>query len=192
MLVARHEGASQARSLGSDALDALEELGVRLSDVLSADRLLLVEGPTDEALLRVWFPEELANQRVAVVNAVGGDNARYARHLRTWLAEADLLGDRRDLFLRDRDELSEADIKSLEAGGFVCVPLRREIENYLLDAAALADFVNTKLAGRKSRLARFSAPCGWSPMSANRLWCSSASAVNWHQFALWTTIYVRN
>jgi hypothetical protein len=144
VLVTRHAGASQVRSLGSNALDALDELGVRLSDVLSADRLLLVEGPTDAAILRVWFPEMLANQRVAVIPAVGGDNARYARHLQAWLSEADRLGDRRVLFLRDRDELPEAEVKSLETGGFVRVPLRREIENYLLDEAAVAQFINNQ------------------------------------------------
>ena len=138
LLVTRHAGTSEVRSLGSETLDALDELGVRLSDVLSADRLLLVEGPTDEAVLETWFPEHLRNPRVAVIQAGGGDSARYAGHLRSWLARADRLGDRRVLFLRDRDELPDAQIRKLEDGGYVKVPLRRELENYLLDAAALA------------------------------------------------------
>lgn len=83
-------------------------------------------------------PEYLGNPRVAIIQAVGGDNARYARHLQDWLAKADRLGDRRVLFMRDRDELPEAEVRSLEEGGFVSVPLRREIENYLLDPEALS------------------------------------------------------
>jgi hypothetical protein len=132
------------RSLGTETLDALAELGVRLSDVLSADRLLLVEGPTDETVLETWFPEHLRNPRVAVIQGDGGDSARYARHLRSWLAKADRFGDRRVLFLRDRDELSDVVIKKLEDGGFVKVPLRRELENYLLDPTAIAAVISER------------------------------------------------
>jgi hypothetical protein len=101
ILITRRSGNSQVRSLGSEALEALDELGVRLSDVLSADRLLLIEGTSDEEVFKIWFPEHLTNPRVALIPAGGGDNARYARRLQTWLTEADRLGDRRVLYLRD-------------------------------------------------------------------------------------------
>ena len=148
VLVTRQSGASTVRSLGGDALEALDELGVRLSDVLSADRLLLIEGKTDEAILRVWFPEYLSHPRIAVVQGIGGDNARYARHLQSWLAQADRLGDRRVLYIRDRDELPEAEVKSLEQGDYVRVPLRREIENYLLDGDALTAIIRKRQKDR--------------------------------------------
>jgi predicted ATP-dependent endonuclease of OLD family len=147
VLVTRQSGNSQVKSLGSEALEALDELGVRLSDVLSADRLLLIEGITDEEIFKIWFPQSLTNPRVTLIPAGGGDNARYARRLQAWLTEADRLGDRRVLYLRDRDELPIAEVENLEKGGFVKVPLRRELENYLLDEVALA----TVISERKKR-----------------------------------------
>ena len=107
LLVTRQSGESHVRSLGTRSLEALHELGVQLSDVLSADRLLLLEGPSDEGVLSVWFPEHMTNPRLAVIHAPGGDGARYAHHLQAWLSQADRLGDRRVLYLRDRDELPE-------------------------------------------------------------------------------------
>jgi AAA domain, putative AbiEii toxin, Type IV TA system len=141
VLVTRESGDSHVKSLGNEALEALDELGVRLSDVLSADRLLLLEGTTDEAIFKIWFPQYLTNPRVALIPAGGGDNARYARRLQAWLTEADRLGDRRVLYLRDRDELPKTEIEALEKGGFVKVPLRRELENYLLDESAIAKVI---------------------------------------------------
>ncbi|HEY1915723.1 MAG TPA: AAA family ATPase [Streptosporangiaceae bacterium] len=144
LLVTRKSGNSSVRSLGTKALEALDELGVRLSDVLSADRLLLVEGTSDEAVFKIWFPEYLTNPRVALIPAGGGDNARYAHRLQTWLSEADQLGDRHVLYLRDRDELPKADVEYLEQGGIVKVPLRRELENYLIDQEALANVLQAR------------------------------------------------
>jgi hypothetical protein len=144
VLVTRQSGDSHVRSLGNEALEALDELGVRLSDVLSADRLLLIEGTSDEEVFKIWFPDLLTNPRVTLIPAGGGDNARYARRLQAWLTEADRLGDRRVLYLRDRDELPKADVENLEKGGFVRVPLRRELENYLLDEPAIAVIIQQR------------------------------------------------
>lgn len=119
-------------------------MGVRLSDVLSADRLLLIEGPSDQAVLAVWFSDHLKNPRLAVIPASGGDNARYAHHLQAWLSRADRLGDRRVLYLRDRDELPEQELERLEKTGVVKVALGRELENYLLDEAAIAAVIQQR------------------------------------------------
>jgi hypothetical protein len=48
------------------------------------------------------------------------------------------------LYLRDRDELPEVDIKTLETGGFVKLSLRRELENYLLDETVLAQLIQKR------------------------------------------------
>jgi predicted ATPase len=144
LLVTRQAGVSDVKSLGTESLEALDNLGVRLSDVLSADRLLLVEGPSDAAVLTTWLPDYLTNPRLAIIQASGGDNARYARHLQEWLSQADRLADRRVLYLRDRDELPASELAKLESTGVVKVALGRELENYLLDEAALTVVIQAR------------------------------------------------
>ncbi len=93
-------------SVDADPLALLKSLGVRLTDVLAADRVLVLEGTSDADVLDVWLPEVLRNPRVAVLAGEGGDNARHADRLAKWLAGTDRAGLRRVLYLRDRDELS--------------------------------------------------------------------------------------
>lgn len=72
-------------------------------------------------------------------NRKGGDNARHADQLAEWLAGVDRIGLRRVLYLRDRDELSPSVLRTLERSETVAVLQRRELENYLLDAEAVAE-----------------------------------------------------
>jgi len=113
--------------------------------VLSAEQVLIVEGPADEDVLAAWFPDLLRNPRVTVVQGGGGDNARYAELLAAWLAAADRLGTRRVLYVRDRDELPVSLLDRLVASPVVHVLERRELENYLLDADALTTVVSSLL-----------------------------------------------
>ena len=136
-LVTRNQGTSQVEPVNQDPLPLLRSLGVRLSDVLSADRVLVVEGPSDEDVLAAWFPELLRNPRVAVLYGEGGDNAVHADQLASWLAGTDRAGLRQVLYLRDRDELSQAALNRLAAAPTVYVLKRRELENYLLEPDAL-------------------------------------------------------
>jgi predicted ATPase len=146
LLVTRRSGRSEIQPIGQDSRETLNELGVRLSDVLSASRILLVEGETEERLLHIWFPEHLKTSRLAIVQTIGGDSVRHARHFQRWITSADQLGDRKVLFLRDRDELAPADLQFLESTGLVHVLDGREIENYLLDETALTITLEQKLA----------------------------------------------
>ena len=98
----------------------------------------MVEGPSDEGVLSTWFPEVLRDPRVAVLHGNGGHNARHADQLAAWLAGTDRVGLRRVLYLRDRDELSPQVLDKLTASPTVHVLRRRELENYLLDPAAIA------------------------------------------------------
>ena len=145
-LVARDGDASTVEPVSADPLPLLDELGVQLSDILSADRLLVLEGPSDQDVLRIWFPEILLSPRVAVLRGGGGDNARHAGQLAEWLLDADRAGRRRVLYLRDRDELAPELLDRLSKSPNVHVLRRRELENYLLDpealAAVLTRFVN--------------------------------------------------
>jgi predicted ATP-dependent endonuclease of OLD family len=139
-LVTRNQETSHVDPVGEDPLPVLRSLGVRLSDVLSADRILVVEGPSDEEILAAWFPGLLRNPRVAVIRGGGGDYASHANQLASWLAGIDRAGLRSVLYLRDRDELSAATLERLTASPAVYVLERRELENYLLEPTPLPPY----------------------------------------------------
>jgi predicted ATPase len=136
--VTRAHGVSTVAPVRDDPSALLNSLGVRLSDVLSATRVLVLEGPSDEDILGTWFPDVLRNPAVAILHGRGGDNARHADQLAEWLTGVDKIGLRRVLYLRDRDELSPSVLKTLEDSKTVAVLQRRELENYLLDPHAVA------------------------------------------------------
>jgi predicted ATPase len=138
-LLSRSAGASEIRPANPELIDVLEALGARPSDVLSADRLLLVEGTSDRDVLTAWWPELVENQRVAVIIGEGGRNARFADLLDQWIAKADRLG-RRILYIRDRDELTNESARRYSEQNNVYLLQRREMENYLLEADALVDY----------------------------------------------------
>lgn len=135
LLVERNEGVSRVREASDDLPDVLRELGVRLSDVLSADRVLVVEGPSDQAILETWFGERFIKHRVSVVVAAGGDLSFKADKLIEWIEEIDLT-DRKVVFLRDRDELPPTKVSELRDKGVHVLEVR-ELENYLCDPQAL-------------------------------------------------------
>ena len=143
LLVRRAKGASSVQPVEDDAAEALSELGIRFSDLLGAERLLLVEGPSDRKVLAQWFPDRMLDPRVAVVEAEGGDDARLVDRFDAWLKALDRLG-RPVLFLRDRDELPARLLDRLEASSLVYVLRRRELENYLLDPAAIAKVLSER------------------------------------------------
>jgi predicted ATP-dependent endonuclease of OLD family len=55
-LVSKPEGSTEIQLLDMEQAEARlpKELGVRLSSLFMFDRLVFVEGPTDEAILREW------------------------------------------------------------------------------------------------------------------------------------------
>jgi len=136
--VIREPGGARVVPVRDDPSDLLASLGVRLSDVLSATRVLVLEGSSDEDILGTWFPEVLRSPTLAVLHGGGGDNARHADRFAEWLTGVDKIGLRRVLYLRDRDEISPSVLKKLKALTSVGVLKRRELENYLLDPAAVA------------------------------------------------------
>lgn len=142
-LVNRSDGSAKIVRAESDRASVLTGLGVRLSDVLSAERILLVEGPSDKAILEAWFPDEMRNPSIAVIAGGGGDDARFAPLFEEWLSRADAIR-RKVLYLRDRDELSNDLLSRLEQSDVVYVIGRRELENYLLDADAITKALNDR------------------------------------------------
>ncbi|MEU9242840.1 AAA family ATPase [Streptomyces sp. NPDC048385] len=144
LAVSRNDGESVVSLVTTERATLLQELGVRLSDVLSAERILIVEGPTDKGILDAWFPAVLNNPRLVIVRGGGGYNARQAGRFAAWLDEADALGQRRVLYIRDRDELSADFLSTLEASENVYVLPCRELENLLLDEEATATVINAE------------------------------------------------
>lgn len=143
LLVRRARGVSTVQPVEDDSAEALTELGIRFSDLLSAERLLLVEGPSDRNILARWFPDRMLDPRVAVREAQGGDDARLVDRLDAWMKALDQLG-RPVLFLRDRDELPKRLLDRLEASPLVHVLQCRELENYLLDPAAITKVLSKR------------------------------------------------
>lgn len=131
------------------------ELGLRLSTVFMFDRLVFVEGPSDEAVLRELASElevDLARASVGFVQ-MGG-----VRNLSHFAAEGmiDLLTRRQVTmkFVIDRDERNHDDIvrlkEKLGPRADLMVLKRRELENYLLCPRALAEFVSGKRSEKES------------------------------------------
>jgi energy-coupling factor transporter ATP-binding protein EcfA2 len=138
---------------GDASLKLPSELGIRLSTVFMFDRLVFVEGPSDEAVLREFAKKleiDLTKSNVGFVYMQGTRNFAY------FAADAtlDLLARRkiRMHFIVDRDEKDDADINAmmqrLGDRSALAVFRKREIENYLLDPEAIGAFVE-----EKSRLA---------------------------------------
>jgi hypothetical protein len=128
-----------------------KELGIRLSSVFMFDRLVFVEGDSDETILRELSPLLGVNLSSANVGFIPIEGARNLAH---YAADATLsfLTKRqvRMWFLLDRDEKNERDIKKLaeRLGGRakLIVLHKREIENYLLCPRAIAEFIGYKRA----------------------------------------------
>ncbi|SEC17344.1 AAA domain-containing protein, putative AbiEii toxin, Type IV TA system [Streptomyces sp. 1222.5] len=144
--VSRKHGVSEAVVVTTERAHLLRELGMRMSDVLSAERILILEGPSDREILEAWFHDVLRSPKVVVLPGGGGYDARHAELLAKWLEVADQLGQRRVLYVRDRDELSGAFLEKLEKSPNTYLLPGREIENLLLDYEVIATLLSTERA----------------------------------------------
>jgi predicted ATPase len=146
-LVRRVDGVASLSNAVDRGVEALRLVGVHLSDVASAERVLLVEGDRDVEVMNAWFGTKLIRHGIAVVPMGGGDKAWHTETVIRVLQEADTL-DRRVVFLRDRDELSDESASKLGASGNIHLLARRELENYLLEPDAIAQVLDgATLAG---------------------------------------------
>jgi putative ATP-dependent endonuclease of OLD family len=125
------------------------ELGLRLSTVFMFDRLLFVEGPSDEGVLRMLAK----NREIDFTKSnIGFVHMRGVRNFAHFAAEGtlDLLSKRQIhlWFLSDRDERDDQDVANMltKLGGRATLKVlkRRELENYLLDGRAVRAFINDK------------------------------------------------
>ncbi|MCX4994309.1 AAA family ATPase [Streptomyces longwoodensis] len=138
--VSRDADGARVNPVSNNRAEVLHALGVRLSDALSAERLLVLEGKSDELIMQQWFPELIGNPAVAIIRGEGGDSARHVDILGKWLEQADQIGLRKILYVRDRDELPQRLLDKLEAKETAFLLPCREIENLLLDFDALSAY----------------------------------------------------
>ncbi len=131
------------------ALRIPAELGLRLSAVFMFDRLVFVEGPSDEDVIRQVASKlnvDLTKNNTGFVHMGGVRNfAHFAAD-----ATLDLLTRRqvRMFFIADRDERDDDEVRrmmeKLGERANLKVLDRRELENYLLNPGAVAAFVCDK------------------------------------------------
>ncbi|OYD95149.1 hypothetical protein CDG77_10505 [Nostoc sp. 'Peltigera membranacea cyanobiont' 213] len=125
------------------------ELGIRLSSLFMFDRLVFVEGPSDEDVIREWASILGINLAQASVGFVPMGGVRNLAHFATE-ATINFLSKRRVsvFFILDRDEREEDEVKRLftQLGdkAKLVVLKKRELENYLLSPSAIAKFIELK------------------------------------------------
>jgi len=127
-----------------------QELGLRLSSLFMYERLVFVEGPSDEDVLREWASTLRCNLSRANVGFVNMGGSRNIKHF----ASARIVGflNRRGVqtwFVLDRDENGAEDISKLHSVlGKSCkltvLPVR-EIENYLVKPSALSKYISKRI-----------------------------------------------
>jgi putative ATP-dependent endonuclease of the OLD family len=133
-----------------------KELGIRLSSLFMFDRLVMVEAPSDEHVIREWSSTlgiNLSQANVGFITMSGARDLHYfaAETILTFLSKRRV----KMWFLIDRDERASTDIAKLEKAlgdkAVVKVLNRREMENYLLCPRAIVEFILVKkeLGGAK-------------------------------------------
>ncbi|QUY41042.1 ATP-dependent endonuclease [Acaryochloris marina] len=126
-----------------------QELGIRLSSLFMFDRLVFVEGITDEDAIREWASVLGVNLSQANVGFIRMGGARNFAHFATeetlnFLAKRQV----RMWFLIDRDEKDDSEILKMQArlgeNAKLKVLNKREVENYLICPRAVRSFIEYK------------------------------------------------
>lgn len=150
--LATKNGSTQIQRVDvSEAEEAIpRELGIRLSSLFMYDRLLFVEGASDEAVLREWGATLGANFGAAGVGFVPMGGVRNLAHFAADQTLSFLTKRRVKMwFLIDRDERADEDVTRLEKAlgkqAILVVLGRRELENYLLAPQAVTTVIRDKL-----------------------------------------------
>jgi hypothetical protein len=155
-LVRREGYRSSVKALKLDQVDELREvtreLGISMTDVFAADRIVWVEGPTEEICFPEIYKAETkksvpASCKILAVSDTGrlteGKNKAAIFQLYRALAEkaAPLVSDVK--FSLDSETLTPEQKTDLEraARGSVDFLPRRHLECYLINAASIADFI---------------------------------------------------
>ena len=142
---------TQIRQLDVEEAEAEipQELGIRLSSLFMFDRLIFVEGQSDEDILREWASTLGINLSQANVGFIHMGGARNFAHFATEATLSFLRKRQIQMwFLIDRDEKEDYEVSNLQKilgqKATVKVLQRREIENYLICPRVIKDFIEFK------------------------------------------------
>lgn len=207
-LVKRHGYESTIEQLDLTSVDRLREvaenLGVSMADVFAADRVIWVEGPTEELCfpyLYKAFDGEIPRGTVFTsVTATGDFFSRgkrskkivYEVYERLCSAVATLPVSVAISFDTERLKPSEIEDMVADSNGLMHFLPRRHLECYLVSPAAIASFINVKDAVSQSSVTvtevkevlcslateqRFKAT-GWNGDLLNEAWLTKVDAAN--------------
>ncbi len=126
-----------------------KELGIRLSSLFMFDRLVFVEGQSDEDILREWASKLGINFSQANVGFISMGGVRNFAHFATEAILSFLTKRQVKIwFLIDRDEKEDSEVVELQNrlgnNAELRVLKKREIENYLICPRAIREFVKFK------------------------------------------------
>ncbi len=126
-----------------------QELGIRLSSLFMFDRLVFVEGQSDEDILREWASKLGINFSQSNVGFIAMGGVRNFAHFATEATLSFLTKRQVKMwFLMDRDEREDSEVSKLEAAlgqnATVKILEKREIENYLIYPKAIIKFIKFK------------------------------------------------
>lgn len=126
-----------------------KELGIRLSSLFMFDRLVFVEGPSDEGVLREWaaiLKINLSQSNVGFISMGGVRNFGHfaAEAILSFLTKRQV----KVWFIVDRDEREPGDIVKFQTAlgekATAKVLTKRELENYLICPRIILEFIKWK------------------------------------------------
>lgn len=126
-----------------------KELGIRLSSLFMFDKLVFIEGRSDEDILHEWASILGVNFSQANVGFIHMGGVRNFTHYATENILSFLTRRQVKLwFLMDRDEKDDEDVAKIKARlgdkAISIVLSKREIENYLLKPRPIIEFIKLK------------------------------------------------
>ena len=150
-LVSKNSSSTRIQQLSiEDAEDQLpKELGLRLSSLFMFDKLVFVEGPSDEAVIREWAAVMGVNLSQPNIGFVHMGGVRNFAHFATDATLSFLTKRQVNMtFLMDRDEKDDPEVaklqRALQGKADVKVLQKRELENYLISPDAITKFIGWK------------------------------------------------
>jgi predicted ATPase len=134
----------------------LIDLGIRLTDLHGCNEVIWVEGETEEAifpkLLRHYFPEKAQGIAVLPLHSTGDFESKKIKtkkvaEIYKRLSNSTFLAPPMVAITLDRETRSEADIQRIkdECGGIVHFLPKTMLEDFLLDADAIAALLSQEL-----------------------------------------------
>lgn len=151
-IVAKTSEGTQVRKIEElhDLAQALGELGSRNSDLLLADFVLFVEGPSDEKIFRTWAKTlgvDFDSRNIFCITIDGSRNFYYYANTNV-LQRISQKSPIPHLLIIDKDEKSDITIQKVQKQvKDVHLLEQREIENYLLFPNYLLQAIRAKAEG---------------------------------------------